>query len=65
MCYSGRCPHENRMGECKGRPYGKCPDEDGYEDAKDLTEYLRDESADQRAEDQCELREQEKRHGRI
>ena len=53
------------MGECKGRPYGKCPDEDGYEDAKDLTEYLRDEAADQRAEDQCELREQEKRHGRI
>lgn len=62
MCY-GTCPNEDRMGECTGRPYGKCPSDEGYEDAKDLQDYLRDEAADERAEYQREMREQEERHG--
>lgn len=33
MCYSGICPNENHTGDCRGRPYGKCPDDEGYEEA--------------------------------
>ena len=54
MCYSGLCPNENHMGDCRGRPYGKCPDEEGYQEAKDRSEYERDCADEQRMEQQRE-----------
>ena len=53
MCY-GTCPNENRDGECTGRPYSMCPGEEGYQEAKDRSEYERDCADEQRMEERRE-----------
>jgi len=63
MCHS-RCSHENYHGECTAREInGLLPCDDGYGDAADYDEYLREEAEEQRAESRREMRDQEERHG--